>query len=538
MAENSNGQYQLAKEVFIGAGESGWKGEHLATDPQGRAKGALRKFIELVEAGTIEKGSILLIDSYDRLSRLPVPQSLSLFTQLITSGIGLVFTGSHDKRVIDEKLLENEPHTLYFIIGETIRSFTESQEKSRKIKAAKNTARELIQHGTKIPNNNLPKYITFNKHSKQYEEVPERAEIIRELVRGVLNGQSLFSLAGKLNRKKVKPLGHGREWRGTYIGQVLRNPNLIGDFLGAKDCWKPIVTREDFQAIQIILRQNRFNRGIKGELINVFRGVFFCAECGSPISCTTQRKINKRYFRCSRIENTPNSVCTNKHYLNADEVEDAFFYDFLNKPPNELLDTAGKKELESLQIQAALTRKKLFQMEAQYGEALEELGDLKAKQVREKLLQLESRKDEKKVELDELLLKVSRIQNVPQDTRKILLSFFDGPDHEKPTSVVYADTFDKMQQELKVNSIRERTRVTLPNLISRISMDSKKRQFFVYNHIEKLIYTSRVFQFRRRPTKAQMKALAEQRVNEAKYTLEFEVWEKQRAAQSLKDLED
>ena len=35
-------------------------------------KGALKKFIELVEAGRIEKGSILILESLDRLSRQQV----------------------------------------------------------------------------------------------------------------------------------------------------------------------------------------------------------------------------------------------------------------------------------------------------------------------------------------------------------------------------------------------------------------------------------------------------------------------------------
>ena len=53
-------------------------------------EGALKKFIELVEAGRIEKGSILILESLDRLSRQQVFSALGLFSSILSAGIEIV----------------------------------------------------------------------------------------------------------------------------------------------------------------------------------------------------------------------------------------------------------------------------------------------------------------------------------------------------------------------------------------------------------------------------------------------------------------
>jgi len=101
--------YIPAEETFVDAGKSSFKGKNIEKDEFGRAKGELQRFIQLVEEGKIKSDSILCIDSYDRFSRLPATKSLTLFLNVIQSGIGLVFTGSYEKRVINSTLIDKEP---------------------------------------------------------------------------------------------------------------------------------------------------------------------------------------------------------------------------------------------------------------------------------------------------------------------------------------------------------------------------------------------------------------------------------------------
>ncbi|MFN3523140.1 MAG: recombinase family protein [Phenylobacterium sp.] len=55
-----------------------------------RAKGALKSFIDRVESGEIERGSYLLIDSMDRLSRQDVTQATHQLLGIALAGITVV----------------------------------------------------------------------------------------------------------------------------------------------------------------------------------------------------------------------------------------------------------------------------------------------------------------------------------------------------------------------------------------------------------------------------------------------------------------
>ena len=55
--------------------------------------GALGKFLEAVSAGRIERGSYLLVELLDRISRQDVRKSLSLFLKIIDAGISIVTLG-------------------------------------------------------------------------------------------------------------------------------------------------------------------------------------------------------------------------------------------------------------------------------------------------------------------------------------------------------------------------------------------------------------------------------------------------------------
>src|SRR5262245_52660873 len=61
-------------------GVSAWKGRNFK-------QGALGRFLAMVESGEIPKGSYLLIESLDRLSREAVPDALTLFMAIINAGI-------------------------------------------------------------------------------------------------------------------------------------------------------------------------------------------------------------------------------------------------------------------------------------------------------------------------------------------------------------------------------------------------------------------------------------------------------------------
>src|SRR4051794_7251277 len=53
-------------------------------------EGELGQFLHAIEAGSVEPGSYLLVESLDRLSRQEVMKSLTVFLNIINAGINLV----------------------------------------------------------------------------------------------------------------------------------------------------------------------------------------------------------------------------------------------------------------------------------------------------------------------------------------------------------------------------------------------------------------------------------------------------------------
>jgi len=55
-----------------------------------RTEGSLKKFIDLIEQGHIDEGSVLILESLDRLSREELTKSLNLFINILSAGIKIV----------------------------------------------------------------------------------------------------------------------------------------------------------------------------------------------------------------------------------------------------------------------------------------------------------------------------------------------------------------------------------------------------------------------------------------------------------------
>ncbi len=65
-------------------GVSAWTGKNLSDES------ALGGFLKLVEAGKIPKGTVLICENLDRISRAKILDALSLFTSILRKGVEIV----------------------------------------------------------------------------------------------------------------------------------------------------------------------------------------------------------------------------------------------------------------------------------------------------------------------------------------------------------------------------------------------------------------------------------------------------------------
>ena len=508
MSQYGKGEYVLSDVVFKDEGKSGYKGKHLEVDEYGRAKGDLMKFIQAVDNGTIKRDSILLVDDYSRFSRLSPFKSLKLFTDVIDSGIGLVFTGSYEKRVINIQLIEKEGNVLQFIIGELIRSFSESNERGRKITRAHETKVANIKNGL-IRRSHLPSHFTFvpnvgEKFIGKYIH-NERIKIIKDIVEFYIEGKSLYSIADILNERGLKTF-RGNEWNDNSISKMLKDRTLIGEYKGMSNYVPKVIDETVFNKVQSLLIHNAGNRGKRGNFVNMFRGICVCASCGKSMEIANRYKDYKRgivfetpyrYLRCSN--HGSKNKCENRNLMPLGGVvgmEESFFLEFLFKTPTQLINGDNNKELTDLQNSITVKEIKLSNLTKgitnviKLSQGQEDMTELKVE-----LNTLNVEREKVKTEIENLKLQISTVQESPT-------AFNDLREIFKPDSLVGHDSIDwvkhgkmfaaieDMIDSLRDNKIREQIRAVLPTLISKITVDSNKRKYSVFNRVGKLIYES------------------------------------------------
>src|SRR5687768_13529802 len=82
----------LSTRSYTDFGVSGFRGKN-------RDKGQLRTFLDAVEDGRIKRGSWLLVESLDRISRDQVGEALPRFLDLLKAGI--IVATLQDNRIYD-----------------------------------------------------------------------------------------------------------------------------------------------------------------------------------------------------------------------------------------------------------------------------------------------------------------------------------------------------------------------------------------------------------------------------------------------------
>ncbi|MCP4913233.1 MAG: recombinase family protein [Oligoflexia bacterium] len=128
----------------------------------------------------------------------------------------------------------------------------------------------------------------------------ESAKIVKESFKTFLKEGSLASAAKSLNDRGIrvpkKRIGKARvgHFTNTSLYRILTNKKYIGiktysengKDLETKACWDAIVSNEDFNRTQVILKKNY--RSLKSKMKNRYpyqlTGLLFCGKCGTKLS--------------------------------------------------------------------------------------------------------------------------------------------------------------------------------------------------------------------------------------------------------------
>lgn len=257
-------------------------------------KGALGAFLEQVDAGKIERGSYLLVESFDRLSRQDIIPSLSIFMRMTEAGINIVTLS--DRQVY--KSGETDIYQLMFSIMSMSRAHDESKTKSERISAAWANKRKNI--GTEKLTARSVGWVKLSEDKKTFSLIPERVKIVRRIFEETANGIGAWSIVRRLNEEGIKPFGHASDWQKSSVDKIILNRAVIGEFQpkrrggnGVEAAGEPVLDyypaaveeglfyRAQAARADRTRNKSRGRRGIR--ISNLFSGLAVCGYCQARI---------------------------------------------------------------------------------------------------------------------------------------------------------------------------------------------------------------------------------------------------------------
>ena len=308
-------------------GKSAFKGENADT-------GNLAVFLEAVRKGKIRKGTVLVVEALDRLTRNNIVEASHLLTDILRNGIDVGMV-TEDK-VYSYDYINKNPFE--FIVATTylIRGGDESRMKSDRVKDAWARKKQLIakeKRAVKIP---TPCWL--RRDGDKWVVIKEKANIVRKIFADYLsNGLGIWMLSHSLNANKVPLITHrgpkGTTWHRITIHRILTDKSTIGTYTlvdpPVENYFPPVVSERDFYAVQAKLKARRQFRGRHSlKDISLFKGLCKCGKCGATMTRITRTRPTadggKKLHRYLYCHGSIAGVCKPTKCVNLTQLERVF----------------------------------------------------------------------------------------------------------------------------------------------------------------------------------------------------------------------
>lgn len=301
--------------------------------------GQLRAFLDAIDQGVVSSGSYLLVESLDRISRAEILDALEVFTGILNRGITIITLA--DNMEYSKEKANRQFTDLIISITIMSRAHEESLTKSKRLKAAWDTKRKNI--GERKLTRTCPAWLKLNENRTEYEPIPEKVAIVRQIVDLMMSGMGKSSITKKFNQQGTPSIGNRNKkqtWFQSYIVKIVNSRALIGEFQPMhfvnktrvpagepiSDYFPRVIEDEQFALLQqLISERGQKSGGNRGKLFsNLFTGFVKCAYCGSNMVYVNKghnEHSHSRFLVCSKAKR--GAGC---HYLpwTYDDLEEAF----------------------------------------------------------------------------------------------------------------------------------------------------------------------------------------------------------------------
>lgn len=299
--------------TFRDLGRSAFTGSH-RTNPD---RNALAAFLKLVEAGRVPRGSFLIIENLDRLTREHIRPALGLFLGLIDAGVRIVTLGQVPV-IYDDETLNADATPLILAIVDLTRGHKESALKSDRVGKAWKAKKQEAARGVNLTAR-LPAWVELRDGKRVVRKEAKKA--IERVFELAADGCGSAAIVQRLTAEGFKPFGDSGRWVRSYVALLLTDRRVIGEYQprtvsgdpdgpAIPDYYPPVIPADLFWRANGE-RKNRTKRTTKGKgegNFNYFAGLMVRAGHAEDKYYVAQRVENRR---AGRAGGKPNRVYIN-----------------------------------------------------------------------------------------------------------------------------------------------------------------------------------------------------------------------------------
>lgn len=389
--------------TFFDKGRSAYKGKHITDD------GELARFLKLVEDGSIPPGSVLLVESFDRLSRERVQIALSRFLDLLNQDIQIV-------TLMDGRRYDSSSDVTDILVSIIYmsRAHEESATKAVRVSSAWQNKHTQSRKERTPFGANCPYWLELV--DGKYTVIDDRANVVRDVFKLATEGRGKIAIATVLNERGVPVFNDRRkdapsQWSGAIVSKLLGNERVRGFFQPGQivqgkripsgepiaDYYPRIISEEEWWSAQAAISLRRTSRATKNtHNFNVWQGIAFCGRCGAALHIINKGQGRSTgYLRCyDRVARG----CTN-HTIRVDRSEEVFREILAKVNSLALVKDNSRKIAQQIEV----VEGKLASVQVRLEESTELLADVPSKALALAVQKLEHEIEELRQERASLL---------------------------------------------------------------------------------------------------------------------------------------
>ena len=480
---------------FEDRGVSGFHGDNV------KDGGALKRFLDAFDARDVLPGDVLIVESFDRLSRQEPIDANEHFERLVRGGVVIVMSGKDggDGREFSRAALKRDDTLLILARLEQSRAYRESERKQQLARdGIGGKCRQWLEgrRGFRVVSSrNDPAWVQWDEGKNAFA-FNDKVKAIRRAIELYRAGHGRPEVCRTLEAEGM-PLA--KSYPANVLYGNLRNAALkgvrevkvAGEVFRLPGYYPAVVTDDEFDELQAMLAGRSVSRG-RADAVAVVTGIgiSYCAACGSILVGQHTSRLLKngkaiRRVRCGHKYKKGGRCEVNVDSCLAETLE-MIVLNFCGEQANldALFSVASRDDERAVLLEeqrANLTRLE-YKINA-YAKRMDDEDDPMTATERKKLRQFEAEQEAAEKEIEqlerELKMNVTRRVSTAKQWRELVSGVVDlDPDTRLKARSLVHDTFERIEVWMSAPKSQDQRMMTVRlkgrNGVERIVMAERK----------------------------------------------------------------